>query len=258
MRVSVVVDDVGISMERDIAAGSLIAMFPAACTASVMVTAAHMPEGRRPGEQTKALFEFLGCAVSPLSVGLHLNLTEGPALCTAAWSLQRRDKTMLGKHGFYAASDLNLLVESHIEGEIRAQLYRFRQLFGFYPERIDGHQHCHLTPLVARVICRLAPQFNLTRTRLPGHGTRASKYCKGCQRAANALQYRGVYRDAGITGGDTLIGLRWCDGNYSSAKLSQEMASARRRGSKHVEIMTHCRFLSSEFAIITEFCKINQ
>jgi predicted glycoside hydrolase/deacetylase ChbG (UPF0249 family) len=77
-----------------------------------------------------------------VSLGLHLNLTEppqGPARGTLRWWLARA----------YLPYSID---ERALRGEIRDQMLRFEDLFACAPAYLDGHQHVHQLPGVARVL----------------------------------------------------------------------------------------------------------
>jgi len=251
VKVQIVIDDMGSSLSRDLAGAALIHAHPGTCVGSVMVTSAHATQN---ASRIADCFEFLDIVPTQEAVGLHLNLTEGPGLCAEAWTLHRpkRRTAMLGKHNFYAAADMGLLLPAHVEGEVRAQLEAFRRAFGFYPRRVDGHQHCHLHPVVVAVLCRLATQYGIRRTRHPPIDALADPACRACYRASKQ-RHALTFGRAGITAADGLVGLRWCHGKYSLEDLIDEVSRARRRGSQTVEVMTHPSFMTAELNIVTQF-----
>ena len=89
-------------------------------------------------------------------VGLHFNLTEGRALSPEAArcsSLCTPEGQFRGREGFWATSDAydaDLLAA--VAAELAAQLHRCNTLMkcaaGGGIRHLDGHHHCHVTPLV--------------------------------------------------------------------------------------------------------------
>jgi predicted glycoside hydrolase/deacetylase ChbG (UPF0249 family) len=97
---------------------------------------------------------------------LHFNLTEGHAL-----SGDRRE--FLGKEGFWAASrqaqggSPQLLDRDWIRQELMAQLDKFRELTGHEPQYVDGHNHIHVSPVVAAVLLEVLPPRGIRFVRCP-------------------------------------------------------------------------------------------
>jgi predicted glycoside hydrolase/deacetylase ChbG (UPF0249 family) len=85
-----------------------------------------------------------------IDIGLHFNLTEGKPLSSFPH--------VSGAGQF--PSIVNLIVRSHtgllnkeaIRTEFQQQLTQFRDVFGRYPDFIDGHMHCHHFPIIRDVI----------------------------------------------------------------------------------------------------------
>ncbi|MFC5583662.1 ChbG/HpnK family deacetylase [Nitratireductor kimnyeongensis] len=77
----------------------------------------------------------------PFAVGMHLTLTDFPALSTG--------RTMPNLKRLLASHDAKTI---GIEAD--AQLDRFREAFGQDPEFIDGHQHVHFLPAVRGWLAR--------------------------------------------------------------------------------------------------------
>jgi chitin disaccharide deacetylase len=78
--------------------------------------------------------------IKEVQIGLHLNLTEGPAL-TPYFHPQTINQLILKSH-------CRLLNKSHILAEITAQLNAFKKHLGRFPDFIDGHQHVQQLPIV--------------------------------------------------------------------------------------------------------------
>ena len=105
-----------------------------------------------------------------VSVGLHINLTEGrplsPAL-TRAWPrLPSLPRLILLAHA-------GLLPQAALRAEMQAQLELFRVGTGRLPQHVDGHQHVHHLPVIRGLLLELvtglvpAP-FVRSAAQLPG------------------------------------------------------------------------------------------
>ena len=149
-------DDFGLSDGVNAAILALIAQGRLSAT-SCMTT---LP-GWRAGAPALAAFR------DRVAVGLHLNLTEGPAARPLAAVMRR---SLLGR-----------LPESEIAAEVELQLDNFEAAFGAPPDFVDGHQHVHAFPgvrgplaaVLARRYGRHAPWVRDPRPPLGGHDARA-------------------------------------------------------------------------------------
>lgn len=106
--------------------------------ASLMVDRAGAPEAVRLAKEN-----------SGLGVGLHVELcSENPG----AW----------GRRYFFSQEH-----RRRIEPEIRRQIEKFMDL-GLKPTHIDSHFHIHVHPVIFPILARLAREYKIPRTRLPG------------------------------------------------------------------------------------------
>lgn len=104
-----------------------------------------------------------------LSVGWHINLTLGRPLCEPSEvpSLVRKDGT------FYPMKQLMLrciarrVKESDVRRELEAQWQKFTDA-GVTAEHVDGHQHCHVFPVVRNVVRTMVTEHTIPVVRLPG------------------------------------------------------------------------------------------
>ncbi len=82
-----------------------------------------------------------------LEIGLHLDLTHGKTsllkVIAQAYRLWPCDRSQLRKN-------------------IREQILGFHQLFGRWPDFIDGHQHVHQLPLVADLLLEVVQELGIT------------------------------------------------------------------------------------------------
>ncbi len=88
---------------------------------------------------------------SSVSVGLHLNLTDGLPLSPR---LRRKWSRLPSLYKLIALSHLRELPHSELRGELRAQYTAFVDATGRQPDFIDGHQHVHHLPGVRELVLR--------------------------------------------------------------------------------------------------------
>lgn len=86
-------------------------------------------------------------------VGLHLNFTEGKALT------KKYADGFPNLNSILLRSQLHYLDRQSIKDEIRAQLDRYCDAMGRYPDFIDGHQHIHQFPIFRNIISELIQQL---------------------------------------------------------------------------------------------------
>lgn len=153
-RLIVNADDFGVDAARD--AGILeLARGGHVTSASALVNGAHFAAA------------LAGARRCGLPVGLHLNLSEGPALAGVS-SLTDAQGRLLGKWALRRALDAGRVAAGDLAREIRAQMDAFIAAAGQAPDHVDGHQHCHVHPRVAPVLAPiLAREYGLRRIRLP-------------------------------------------------------------------------------------------
>ena len=104
-----------------------------------------------------------------LGVGLHLTLVDGrPVLSphhvpdlVGPDGRFSNDPVRFGIALFFSAE-----MRRQAEAEIQAQFERFRTT-GLPLDHINGHQHFHMHPVVARAIARTAPEFGAPAVRIP-------------------------------------------------------------------------------------------
>mmetsp|Transcript_7245 Transcript_7245/g.13740 ORF Transcript_7245/g.13740 Transcript_7245/m.13740 type:complete len:338 (+) Transcript_7245:2-1015(+) len=213
LRLVVTADDLGYATERDqgiiqafengiVTAASLLAGFPSSQEA---INRAASAESR-----------WSGGLPRKLDLGLHLNLTEGKALTTG--------ENFLGKLGFWdiaAPAGCANGGQAHpqasaafLEKEIRAQVEWFVQHVGHPPSHIDGHNHVHVIPAVARVLAKVMAEVGVKWTRMPRENLAsvvwASEAQKGfyervCQCSGESA---GIFRGCGVQTTQGFVGFR--------------------------------------------------
>jgi len=147
-------DDLGHSLHRD---EGIFALFHAGVvtSASVLVNGEHVREAVRMARSER------------LSIGLHLNLTEGRPCAPVPLisSLVNAQGAFLGKMGLRErAATVNA---DDVRREIEAQLAVFESLAQTKPTHVDGHQHVHVLPCVAAAFAQTLKRAGVTKTRLP-------------------------------------------------------------------------------------------
>jgi len=185
-----------------------------------------------------------------LSVGLHLNLTEGRPLSklSRVKSLLGEDgKTFKGKYEFrYKKNELNL---AEVENEVRAQIQWFRDKFKRSPLYVDGHQHCHVVSVeIARVIARVFNEEGVRMTRIPQErSVNTSKTCVTCANVSREAKLAcDIYESENIQYSKAFAGLTFCGQTYSVNDLvnliSNEFESVSKTCEDEIiycDLMTH-------------------
>lgn len=103
-----------------------------------------------------------------VSIGIHLNLSEGMPLVSGLRRLTARDGCLLGKartHELLSGprdSDL----EREIQQEFDAQVRVFKEA-GLPISHLDGHQHVHVFPAAVRATVSLARRHRIPWMRAP-------------------------------------------------------------------------------------------
>jgi chitin disaccharide deacetylase len=107
-----------------------------------------------------------------LGVGVHLTLTEQRPVAQSVPSL-------VGADGKFAPHAIEL-AKRHFRGaialadvrkELDAQIRRVRE-HGMQPTHLDGHQHVHVLPGIARVVADLAREHGIRAVRVPAERPR--------------------------------------------------------------------------------------
>ena len=187
-----------------------------------------------------------------LPMGLHLNLTEGPASAnmdqvasllvsqTPWWptgstqpvgtshthSAGKTAMHMRGKSGLREALSKCEISLEEVGHEVEAQIAAFKHLTGSAPVYLDGHQHVHVLPGIAAVVARVAAREGVQLVRIPdeqathfdGHvgEERATFYRSIISQAADA---RAVFIDEGLEVPDSFVGLGLLGADCSAQRL---------------------------------------
>jgi chitin disaccharide deacetylase len=97
--------------------------------------------------------------VKNMRIGLHLNLTEGPALTKI--SRITKQGSFMGLNTLLLRSFTRQLKFQEVYDELEAQLKVFILHFGVTPAFIDGHQHIHHFPIVRDALLKLYKSYDL-------------------------------------------------------------------------------------------------
>lgn len=105
-------------------------------------------------------------AVGHRSVGIHLNLTSGPAIRMRNSSLTSRNGTFVGAGVLWRHGMLRRLPAEQIELELAAQIETIRSM-GIDVSHVDGHHHIHVLPQIVPVVAMLCKRYMIPAVRLP-------------------------------------------------------------------------------------------
>ena len=152
-----------------------------------------------------------------LGVGVHLNLTEGPAVLSHPKTLADRRGHFYGKAEARRRLMEGRMDPEEIQAEFDLQIRRVRDA-GIEPTHLDSQDHIHLYPGVMSAVCWAAKRHGIDRVRLPREpvpapGTLSSqvywemiRYQGLVSRAAETLAAEGMrttehFRGIALTGG---------------------------------------------------------
>ena len=171
-----------------------------------------------------------------LEIGLHLNLTEGKPL-TNGPSLTNAQGTMHYKMKFW-----NYPVHKEdIQRETIAQLERFKELTGFYPHHIDGHQHAHIAPKIPDMIAPILKQYGVRSTRISDQDLDKLEWIEDDVRERYALRFvhavkaRLVYAKHGIRAPECFVGAGLCGTQMTPLRIKASLNGTHGT----IEMMVH-------------------
>lgn len=113
-----------------------------------------------------------GIAEKDISVGVHVNLSQGRPLTSGLHLLTGPDGLFPGKNRFLETmalpcpSENNEKLTGEIEKEMAAQIERLLHS-GLKLGHLDGHHHAHIFPMVMEITIRLARRYAIPRIRIP-------------------------------------------------------------------------------------------
>jgi chitin disaccharide deacetylase len=114
--------------------------------------------------EDKALAELTG--VMGARIGIHLNLTSGRPLVPGLKTLTDDAGVFYPKQTAWRKALLGKFAMKEVEEEFAAQIEHLTAA-GITPDHIDGNNHIHTFPGIARVAGSLAQRYGISRIRLP-------------------------------------------------------------------------------------------
>ena len=139
-----------------------------------------------------------------------------------------------------SAADAGVLSRRDLVLEVMGQLNQFRNLLGWHPTFVNGHQHCLMLPDVAEVLAPVFASVGVTEVRVAVRsasnlqrvtcGTCRNVLDADVQSAAGHYSRFGIqYRYAG------LIGPEWCGRRIPRSEFAARLQAA----TKPCEVMLH-------------------
>ncbi len=179
-------------------------------------------------------------------VGVHLNLTKGRPLSGGGRSLvdgaaQFLDKPRAWRQALTRGYDL-----AEVEDEFAAQISRLFDL-GIEPSHIDGNNHIHVFPDIARVVARLAVRFNIRRIRLPLEPAWQKQVQWGVKRrfiGLLSLRAKKIFSEAGLASPDHFAGIAF----PRPGSAESLMSLLRSLPAGVTELMCHPGYSSASFS----------
>jgi len=147
-----------------------------------------------------------------LSVGLHLNLTEGNPV-----SAPEQVKSLVDSSGsFYSYRSFSLRLLSgrinreELRAEVLAQLARLRDA-GIAVSHIDGHRHIHLLPLFFDLVATIAEEQGIAYVRCPaasgeGGGATGVAAARSLGLVGFGRLHQGKLSEHGLQSADAFLG----------------------------------------------------
>ena len=189
-----------------------------------------------------------------IPVGLHFNVTQGYPLSDPLFvsSLVSSDGKFMGKNTFHHAK----IVPCHFLHELQAQLDWFEKAFGKAPEHVDGHQHVHVHPDIARIFAIMLSQRGIRRTRVPYEDeaseepqnmsvTRQKFHAYIRSISQNALS---IFKEFGLVQTDGFLGLNLVGSDMSIERLQQTLKNFFGRGLSSCELMVHPGYVCDKYS----------
>lgn len=88
-----------------------------------------------------------------INIGLHLTLTDFEPL--SGNSFLKKENKMLSVKELFSKCMFNKIPDIYFLEEINLQIEKFKNILGFYPDFIDGHQHIHQFPVISRCLIKI-------------------------------------------------------------------------------------------------------
>ncbi|GAB1608161.1 carbohydrate deacetylase-like isoform X1 [Argonauta hians] len=165
-----------------------------------------------------------------ISLGLHLNLTEGSPIGSSYDTLTDERGYFRGKFGFREAISSGQINLDEISEEVDLQIQAFSELADRKPSHIDGHQHIHVIPDVMKILAThmVSNAINITRIPYERH-LESCSLLSGPSRmffqsvTQDSLQSRVICRKNGIQFTDAFVGLSTMGHNLTEKNLLERI-----------------------------------
>ncbi len=204
---------------------------------------ANMPYA---GESIRRLLSAGGRAV-----GIHLNLTSGPAMRTAPGALTDQEGRFLGAGVVWRDGLLRRLPVEEVECELAAQIEKVRDL-GIAISHVDGHHHIQVLPQVGPIVARLCRKYQIAAVRLPHTSGRHLSLANRLKwQLVNYLagKVRGVFRTQGLYMTDHFVA--WYGGGGGAVADLQRVLASIETGV--TEIAVHPGIDDAELAALDSY-----
>ena len=190
-----------------------------------------------------------------ISVGLHINLSEGSPLTPEqdVHSLLDTRGYFLGKERTRQACDEGAVEPEHLEREIRAQIEWFFDHCGM-PTHVDGHHHLHVHPIVTELLPPILERYGIQRIRIPQEDTSDPRWEISPERLAwialirkHAQAARILWESTGLRSTDHFRGIALT--GEANARRLRHLIAALPEGT--TELMVHpgaCDPLGDDFS----------
>ncbi|XP_078484531.1 carbohydrate deacetylase-like [Ciona intestinalis] len=101
-----------------------------------------------------------------LPLSLHFNITQGKPISDI-----NKVRSLVGGDGMFLGKSASWKNTSYLQREIKlelsSQINWFESKFGRLPDRVDGHQHIHVHPMVRNAFAITLQERGIEHTRLP-------------------------------------------------------------------------------------------
>jgi len=175
-----------------------------------------------------------------VSLGLHLNLSEGRPLCPNLERLVGQDGLFLGKNKVFGLfmKEPDEALKNEISREIEAQL-EWINSFDLEVLHANGHNHVHLLPAVLPIFLDRVKRYGIKWTRLPLEKGPAStkdpsmEFPRLVERLASKA--RKIVKRYGLRVAESFFGLYWM--GRISVEILEELVKRLNHGI--AELMVH-------------------
>ena len=140
--------------------------------------------------------------------GIHLNLTRGYPLTAGLTTVVDGKGRFLEKHAIWRKALAGRLDTDELEQEFSAQILRLKEA-GIVPDHMDGNNHIHVFPGIARAAARAALRFGIQKIRLPLERFSLIRKCapKKIFIGALSLRARAIFKHHGLMHTDYFAGI---------------------------------------------------